>query len=324
MDVIALAEPDAQRREEAVRRAPAAVAVADYRTVLDSPDVEAVVICLPTAMHADVAIAALQAGKHVYLEKPLAASCAEGLQVLEARRQAGVVGMVGFNYRFHAFYQAARRHIQSGRLGEIVAVRTVFSSAPRLAPAWKQTRTSGGGVLLDYASHHVDLLSFLFDQPIAEAYADVRSLRSEDDTASVQLRLENGVPVQSLFAFGSADDDRFEIYGQSGKLTVDRQRGWNAVVTPAARGTSRADQARDLLRSLAHVASSPYLRARMLAPSNEPSFQASLEHFAAVVRNRSLPYPDFDDGYRSLAVIEAAEESARARHPVRVSDLVLQ
>src|SRR5262245_16729525 len=78
VDLVALAEVDATRRYEASRRAPAAIAVADYQELLALPDVEAVVICLPNALHADAAIAALEARKHVYLEKPLATTLAEG------------------------------------------------------------------------------------------------------------------------------------------------------------------------------------------------------------------------------------------------------
>jgi predicted dehydrogenase len=107
VELIALAEPDVQRRVEASRRAPGAAAYGSYHDLLKMPEVEAVVICLPNALHAEVAVAALEQGKHVYLEKPLATSLDEAQRVVTAWRRAGVVGMIGFNYRFNPLFQAA-------------------------------------------------------------------------------------------------------------------------------------------------------------------------------------------------------------------------
>lgn len=308
VELVALAEPDPQRREEASRRVPKAIAFSGYQEMLEKSDVDAAVICLPNALHAEAAEAALKLGKHVYLEKPLAANLEDARDALEAWRSAGTVGMMGFNYRFNPIYQAAKEYIKSGQLGELVSVRSVFSSAARTLPAWQQLRSSGGGVLLNLASHHIDMVRFLFEQEVSQVWAQVRTLRSEGDSAMLELQLTDGLPVQSFFSMSAVDEDRFEIYGQAGKLTLDRYQVPNLEIAPASCDFSRL---KPLGRKLKSLLSSPNLVRKILAPSNELSYQAALAHFVAAARSNQPTKPDFWDGYCSLAVIEAAEESAR-------------
>src|SRR5690349_12094159 len=110
----ALAEADPRRREEVSRRVPSAAMYASYEELLIKADVDAVVICLPSALHAEATIAALERKRHVYVEKPLATMLRDGRRVLEAWQRAQVVGMVGFNYRFNTLYGAMKEHIQAG------------------------------------------------------------------------------------------------------------------------------------------------------------------------------------------------------------------
>jgi myo-inositol 2-dehydrogenase / D-chiro-inositol 1-dehydrogenase len=222
VEVVALAEADPERRAAAAKWARGASLFAGYPELLRESAAEAVLICLPNALHAEAAIASFEHGRHVYLEKPLATGLADARSVLSAWKTAGVTGMIGFNYRFNPLYQEARRQIASGRLGKLVGVRSVFATSAANLPAWKRSRAGGGGVLLDLASHHLDLVRFFFDQEICAVSADLRSLRSEGDSAVLQLRLSDGLLVQSLFSFRAVEEDRFEVYGETGKLTVDR------------------------------------------------------------------------------------------------------
>jgi predicted dehydrogenase len=311
----AIAEQDDARRAEAARRAPGAQLFAGAEQLLASPEIEAVVICLPTALHAATAIAALHAGKHVYLEKPLAASLDEGRLLAEAWRRADRVGMIGFNYRFNALYQAARRQLDAGAIGELLGAQTVFTSAARTLPGWKLQRRSGGGALLDLGTHHLDMAAFLLRRPVRAVAARIESRQSEADTAWVELQLDGGPAVQSFFATGATDEDRFTIFGSAGTLSVDRQRGWNVELTPAGPRPGHLAAAKARLRTLA---ASPYLRQRLLAPGSEPSFEAALNRFAAAVHNRQLDYPSFAHGLDALALVEAAEEAAAGGRAVPV------
>lgn len=308
VDLVAIAELDPDRQQEARRSAPRVPIYADYRDLLKIKHLDAVIVSVPNTLHAEVAIAAMQCGKHTYLEKPMAPSLSEADKIMQVWNQSGVVGMVGFNYRFNALHQAARMQIQAGRLGPLVGARSVFSAPRRTLPVWKRTRPSGGGVLLDLASHHIDLVRFLFQQNIRMVYADIDSRCTEHDGAMLHLRLEDGLQVQSYFLFGTVDEDRFEIYGEAGKLTVDRYHSSEVENVDAGEISSPLRHVRRRLRSLRNV---PYLLKKLRSPWHEPSYREALSRFVSTVRGRDKASPDFLDGYRSLEVICAAEESAR-------------
>jgi len=316
VELTALAESDPARREEAARRAPRAAVHPTHAELLADPSVEAVLICLPNALHHHAAIDALDAGKHVYLEKPLATDLGDARSVLDVWRRSGLVGMIGFNYRFNPLHQSARRHLERKIVGEIVGARSIFSSAARELPEWKKNRQTGGGVLLDFASHHVDLMRYFFRQEIQQVYAELRSQRSEEDSATLELRLTDSTLVQSFFTTSALDEDRFEFYGTNGKLTFDRHLSRSVEITDAARTMIEVKRLRQACESLAR---NPPLFGRFLGGGNEPSFARAVAHFVAAVRGEVKASPDFEDGYRSLAVIAAAEESAGTGRAVRVS-----
>ena len=318
VEVAALAESDAQRRETAQRENPGVEVHIDYRELLARKDIDAVVICLPSALHARSAIAALQSGKHVYLEKPLATNLQDGGEALAAWRRSGKVAMIGFNYRFNPLNQEMRELLRVNRIGELLGARSVFSSAPHRMAPWKQTRETGGGVLLDLGSHHMDLIRFWFEQAAVEVRASVRSQRVEADTAMVEVRLASGLLVQSFFLMSSVDDDQFEIYGRTGKLSVNRYSSWNV----AYRGVNLAAlPLRYLRRLLESVPRSQFALRKLRAPSHEPSYAAALAHFVRAAQTGRQASPNFEDGFHSLAAIIAAEESARTGRSVAVSPL---
>ncbi|HVG32323.1 MAG TPA: Gfo/Idh/MocA family oxidoreductase [Pyrinomonadaceae bacterium] len=317
-ELVALAEPDAGRRLEAQRLAPKAAAFTDYEELLDKAEVDALVICLPNALHARAAIAALEKGKHIYLEKPLATSLDEAQAVITAWQKAGVVAMMGFNYRFNKLYESVRRHIRSGTLGQLLFARTVFSTAVQDLPPWKRDRLSGGGVLFDLASHHFDLLRYFFDQEVRELFAETCSRRSDCDSAMLQLRLDDGMVVQSFFSLGAVEEDSFEIYGEGGKLSVDRYGSLEPRITPTTLGQLRLRELRHGVRSLAR---SGYLLEKMRAPLHEPSYRKALSSFVAAALSAdsaTQAAPDLFDGYHSLAITEAAEESAMTGRSVQL------
>ena len=222
--LVAVADADGRAREAAAARAPDAELYTDYRALIEQADVDSVVICLPPALHAPAGIAAFEAGKHVYMEKPIARTTVEAAPLVEAWERSGRVGMMGFNYRFDPAVREARRAIRDGVLGEIVAVRTTFTSESRPLPDWKESRAEGGGVLLDLASHHVDLIRFLLEEEPVRGFARLRSDRVEDDHATIELLLPSGTAVQSFFSLSSVHDHRVEVHGRDALLNIDRFR----------------------------------------------------------------------------------------------------
>jgi predicted dehydrogenase len=321
VELVAVAEVDPERLEKARHLVPKAVVCDHYEKILKMKEVEAVIIRLPNDLHAEAAIASLQQGKHVYLEKPLATSLKQARRVLEVWQNTPLVGMIGFNYRFNRLYRATREYLQAGSVGKLVGGRSIFSTTGRNLPDWLQTRSTGGGALLNLASHHTDLIRFFFGQEVREVFASLRSLHSEDDSAMLQLKLSNGLMVQSFFSISSIEEDRFEVYGQSGKLFVDRYLSLCVEIYDPTLDSVRLRRLWHGLKTLIHV---PYLLKKIRAPGHEPSYREALTHFITAARTHRPAAPDFYDGFRSLMIIEAAEESARRGRPVSIPDLATE
>ena len=304
--LVAIAETDPSRRAAAAAGYPAAAMYSDFEAMLADPSVRAVVVSLPNSLHARAACAALAAGRHLYLEKPVALSTGEGREIIDAWRSAGVVDMMGFNYRVNPLYLRLRAAIAARRAGDIASVRTVFSTASPELPAWKRARRTGGGALLDLGSHHIDLLRWLFGREITRVRATIGSSRAEGDDALLEMELDGGVSVQSFFSLSAVEDDRIEVYGRAAKLVVDRHRSVDVEVSAAR--MSGGHRALGWTRSLGRRR---YVLEKLRSPWHEPSFAASLAHFVAACRGTATATPDLADGYRALCVIEAAESSAR-------------
>ena len=317
VELAAIAEIDPQRLAAARQRARRAAAFTDYRELLARSDLDAVVISLPNTCHAPAAIAAFEQGKHVYLEKPLATNFEDADAILTAWRSADKVGMIGFNYRFNPLFQSLRQHIQAGKVGKLVAVRSVFSTAQRTVPKWQQERVSGGGVLFDLALHHIDLIHFFFGQPVREVGANLSSQNIENDSAVIQMRLADGLLVQSFFSMSAVQEHLFEIYGQAGKLTADLYRSLEVGISEPRLEFARVKQLWRNFRSVTHT---PYIVEKLRSAAHEPSYHAAMIRFVRAVRGEVDVMPDLADGYKSLAVVLAAEDSARTGRTVKVSD----
>jgi myo-inositol 2-dehydrogenase/D-chiro-inositol 1-dehydrogenase len=306
-ELVGVADPDPDARARARRLA--RVTVHDRSgDLLGRDDVDAVVICAPTPVHAELGVAAAAAGKHFYVEKPLATSSEEAGEVLAAAARAGVVGAVGFNRRLHPLYEQARRTLHAGRIGPVRAVLMAFCE-PKPAdamPRWMLRRETGGGVLLDLASHHFDSLRWFLDDEIGDVRATIRSEQSEDDTASVQLSMRNGVAVQGFFSFRAGHADYLEFVGEQGTLRVDRYRSNLELRLRRRRGYG-------IFRAWAlpspDVASwrlqRPFRRVR------EVSFRRSLEAYVDLVRGRPRGLATLEDGLRSLEAVLAAESAGQ-------------
>lgn len=309
--VVAVADPVPARLAEGAQLAGGVAAFADWKELLRQDTVDAALICTPSALHAECALAALAARKHVYVEKPLASNLSQAESVLRAWEPAGLVGMSGFNYRHHPIYQKMREIVASGTLGQVIAVRSCFTSAGEWIDEWRKERSLGGGVLLDLAGHHIDLAQFVLGQRVCEVSARVASLRSEQDTAWTHMTLENGVPMQSFFSLRGTDSNRFEIYGESGRATVDYLAGTLEIVSPGRR---------KLAQRVSAVLGQGWSRFKHgLAGGRDPSYALAFSTFVnAIADERQRIAPDLRDGFHVLQVIDAAEQSAATGQKCRV------
>jgi predicted dehydrogenase len=312
--LIAAADPsqEARTRAERLARIPVHEHTED---LLARADVDAVIVSGPTHLHADLVIAACNAGKHVYVEKPLATSTADGARVASAAARADVTVMVGFNRRFHPLFEQTRALIREGRIGRVRAAQSTFCELvqPDAMPEWKRLRSTGGGVLLDLGSHHIDLMRWFLDEEVARVSAAIESDVSEHDSVRLELTMRGGAHVQSWFSCRSATSDWLEFAGESATLRADRHRAGVSLRVPRRFGYG--------MRS-ARVAPTPEMAQwwlkRLARPSNEPSYSRALTAFIGALRGDAVSLPSLDDGMRALEVVEAAEESARSGCPVDV------
>lgn len=159
---------DLAKAEAAVEKYGVGQAVADYKEILNDPEIEAVSVCTPNNAHAPVTIDFLRAGKNVLCEKPAARTYAEALEMKKAQNETGKVLNIGVVNRFNTGVNRIRDIIQSGELGEIYHVYVSFRShrsIPGLGGAFTTKAIAGGGVLIDWGVHYLDIVMYCTGDP---------------------------------------------------------------------------------------------------------------------------------------------------------------
>jgi len=314
--LVALADTNKGALEQCSRHAPNAVLFQDWHDLIESRSMDAVVIALPTHLHAAAAVAAFEAGLHVYLEKPIAAEIDDARRIVDAWRASNAVGMTGFNFRFNPLVQKLKYLVASGRIGHVASAQTRFVTPVPGITSWRATRNTGGGALLDLAVHHIDLIRFILDDEIESVAAKIESRRSDEDLADLTLRTRRGCVVNLEVAFGESFHDRLEFHGSDGILWMDRGRSLDVGVSKAARRTlvSRGRAViptPSRLRFLAESRRSPY---------RDTSFNIALKSFVNAAVSRQATHPDMTDGMAALRVIGAVRESASTGNTVTVGE----
>ena len=324
-DVTVVADPDQGARDATVGFAPHARALADWRDAVACRNVDGVIVALPTAMHAEAAIAVIEAGRHLYLEKPIAATVEQGQRLLSVlqgsvRLKPDTTARVGFNYRFNPLIAELRRRLQAGAIGAVTDIRTTFST--RAVPGgWRRPDADGGGVLLDLGSHHIDLIRFVTGEEIVSVSAEFARGALSSERVTVAMQLSGGTRVQSMFATGVSDEDRVEVTGERGSLRVDRYRAWTVAEhqsVPRSPASVLATLAREAPAAIT------YALAKQRAPWHEPSFELSLRDFIAGCCGSATGGATLADGLRALEIVEAAHQSAASRQVVTPLSLVTQ
>jgi predicted dehydrogenase len=275
--LVAVADCSPAARLAAERLAPAIEVFEDPSALIGSEQIDAVIVCTPSASHGPIALQVLAAERHLYLEKPLAIDREGAERAAAAAGRSSVVAVIGFNRRFHPAFLQLRNALDAGAAGELLELRTRFCEPlAGTLPEWKQRRETGGGALLDLASHHVDLVRFVAGEEVSLESAAIKSIAAEHDEAELVLRLASGVRAILEVSFHGARAD--------------------TVVAHCARRTLRANR---------HAG----LRSR-LRPGWDPSYRRSLQAFVDRTHGSQIALPTLEDGLRSLEIVLAAERSA--------------
>lgn len=200
----------------------------DWNTAVDDERIDVVVICTPNAFAYDIAVAALERGKHVLVEKPMGCSLeqAETLATIAERSRGRF--KVGFNHRYHPAISRARELVELGEIGEIISIRARYGHGgrPGYEREWRcDPKLSGGGELIDQGVHVADLIAWFSGLP-SQAFAYVQTavwpIAPVEDNAFGLLRYDNGV-VASMHTSWTQWKNLFsmEIFGRDGSVTVD-------------------------------------------------------------------------------------------------------
>ena len=323
---------DRERVAEAAGRYGWSESSTDWRSVLERDDIQIVDICTPGHLHAELAITALEAGKHVIVEKPLANTVAEAERMAGAAaraRERGIQSMIGFNYRRVPALAQARRMIAAGKLGTIRQLKVAYLQdwlADAQAPmTWRMRRESAGsGALGDLASHAVDQIRFLLGAEVQSVSATVHTFVTErpgpagpeavtvDDAAWATLRLDSGVVASmevSRMASGRKNALQIEVYGSGGHLRFDLENlnelhHFDAAAPPELQGAARI-----LVTDPAHpYAGSWWPPGHVLGWDH--TFTSQAADFLRSLGIGASPEPSFEDGLEVQKVLDAVERSA--------------
>ncbi len=221
-EVVAIASRDSARAKTTARSLGIPRAYGSYEALLADPDVDAVYIPLPNHLHAEWAIAAARAGKHVLCEKPLAMTAADAQTIVDAGRDAGIVLMEAFMYRHHPSWVAVRDLVASGRIGRLVAVDSWFSYHLEDPTNIRNIREVGGGALYDIGCYSVNLSRMLFgDEPRSVAATIVRDPLSGVDILTSAILSFAGGTATFTSATRVEPDQRVSIYGTGGRIEIE-------------------------------------------------------------------------------------------------------
>jgi predicted dehydrogenase len=318
----------------------------DWKAVLGRDDVQLVDICTPGSSHAEIAIAALAAGKHVLCEKPLANTVAEARSMTAAAadaRAAGVRAMVGFNYRRVPAVAFARQLIAAGRIGTVRQVRAQYLQDwivdPEFPLVWRlRADEAGSGALGDIGAHIVDLTQFVTGQRLTgvnallETFVKQRPLPSAssglsatggtevgdvtvDDAALFFGRLDGGAIATyeaTRFATGRKNAIRVEVNGSTGSLAFDLERLNELEFLDGTEDPELQGFRRVVVTEPGH----PYLSG-WYPPGHTlgwgDTFVHEVKDLVDAVAAGQDPLPSFDDGLQVQLVLDAVQRSAADR-----------
>ena len=275
--------------------------VRDLDSIIEDRDIDAVVICTPTDLHAGLIERAAQAGKAVFCEKPVDIDASRIRKCLEVVAASGATLMIGFNRRFDPSFSALARRLRAGEIGAVEIV-TILSRDP--APPPPEHAAWSGGLCRDMMIHDLDMARFLLVEvhavgaclvdPAIGAAGDV-------DTAAVLLKTASGRIAQisnsRRAAYGY--DQRIEVHGSTGLLSAGNRQA--TTVTLADSAGYRTDPAL------------PFFLERYAE-----AYRAELDAFIAAALGEAPASPSGEDGLRAQILADAATEAARSGRPVRV------
>jgi predicted dehydrogenase len=315
--VIAVADVRRETAEQAAKKFEVPHVFEDYRDLLRRDDIDAVSVCTPNFMHKQPAIDAMEAGKHVLVEKPLAINAAEGREMVEAARRTGRKLQAGLNNRFGSAQQALKRFIEAGELGDIYYARSQ-ALRRRGIPSWgvfTQKDKQGGGPLIDIGVHILDLTLWLMGHP-------------KPVSASGQVYTKFGTRSDVVGLMGQWDPEKYTVedfgvgfirFETGATLTLEtsfaanlEKEIFNAELFGTEGGCSLSPLRLFLERHKTLLDATP------VSLPQVHTHQAEIRSFIEAIRNDTEPVVTGEEGLMVTAILDAIYRSAEEGREVPV------
>lgn len=280
----------------------------DYHDILNDDEIEAVLVCSSTDTHSSISIEAVEAGKHVFCEKPIDHDLDRIDAVLKAVEKAGVKYQVGFNRRFDHNFKAVKKAVVDGHIGEPHIIK-ITSRDPEAPPA-EYVKVSGG-MFLDMTIHDFDMVRYLSGSEVEEVHAYGQVLvdpaigeAGDIDTAVVTMKLKNGalavIDNSREAAYGY--DQRAEVFGSKGSVAVQNDKNSTAIIST-----------KDGISSEKPL----YFFLERYMQSFADEMKAFVE---AIVEDTEVPV-NAHDGLAPVLIGLAAKKSLVEKRPVKISEI---
>ncbi|WP_024345985.1 inositol 2-dehydrogenase [Lacrimispora indolis] len=282
----------------------------DYKEILADPEIDAVLICSSTNTHSPISVEAIQAGKHVFCEKPIDHDIEKIKEVMEALKSSKVKYQVGFNRRFDHNFEAVRNAVAAGKIGEPHIIK-VTSRDPE--PPSAEYAAVSGGMFLDMTIHDFDMVRYLAGCDAEEIYVQSAVLvdpaigeAGDVDTAVITLKMENGslavIDNSRKAAYGY--DQRAEVFGSKGMVATANDTESSAVLSTA-----------DGVRSEKPLY---FFLERYMQ-----SFAKEVNCFIEAIENDTPTPLGVEDGLKPVLMGIAAKKSVQEHRPVKISEIMM-
>ncbi|MBC8534975.1 Gfo/Idh/MocA family protein [Yeguia hominis] len=305
-------------RSEALSREFGGCVYASYDDMLKDPNISAISVCSANTFHAQMTIQALQAGKHVLCEKPLATSSKDAEKMVEAAKSSGCYLMVGQNQRFHPAHKKAKEILKVGELGKVLSFRTGFAHAgPETWSADKSNKTwffdkskAFIGAMGDLGVHKLDLVQWLIGEPITEVMALVTTidkrdssgdLISVDDNARCILKMPSGIigTLSVSWTCYGEEENGTTIYCEKGVMKIFEDPDYSITVT-----SRNGDKT--------------FYQLGKIQTNESQSNSGVIDAFIESIIKQRPPEISGEEGLKTLRVIEACLYSSQIKQSVLV------
>ena len=281
----------------------------DYKKILADPEIDAVLVCSSTDTHAAISIEAIEAGKHVFCEKPVDHSIEKINAVKKALAGKNLKFQVGFNRRFDHNFAAIRAAVDAGKIGDPHIVKITSRDPEPPNPAYIKV---SGGIFLDMTIHDFDMACFLVNSQVDEIYVNSAVLvdpaigeQGDVDTAIITMKMKNG-------ALAVIDNSRHAAYGYDQRAEVFGSKGMVATSNDTLSSAVIADENGVTGEKPLYFFLERYMQ----------SFATEMNQFIDAIVNDTEPPVGIEAGLQSVLIALAAKKSVAEHRPVKLEELL--